>query len=108
MDCLFCKIVAKEIPATVVYEDEDVMVFPDIHPVKPTHLILIPKKHVAEFIAVEEPVMFGKLMQVAQRVIREHGLATNGYRISINGGGAQDVNHLHIHIMGPMVRGAKM
>lgn len=101
-DCIFCKIRDLEIPTEFVYEDEEVMVINDLHPVKPIHMIVIPKKHVAEFVAVEDLTIFQKLGEVAQRVIRERELTTKGYKLVINGGGSQEVDHLHIHIMGPM------
>lgn len=100
--CLFCKIRDKQIPASFVYEDENVMVFPDIHPQKPVHLLIVPKQHVSEFVAIVDPQLFRKLGIVIQRMIREHLLEKNGHQIRINGGGYQDVNHLHIHLLGPM------
>ncbi len=101
-DCLFCKIRERKIPATFVYEDEDVMVFPDIHPLKPVHLLIVPKKHVSEFLVVDDHALFGKLGKVVQQMIREKDLEKKGYRITINGGGLQDVDHLHMHLTGPM------
>ena len=101
-DCIFCKIREKLIPAKLLYEDEDVMGFADIHPVRPVHLLIVPKKHVQEFITVDEPDLFGKLFIVVQRMIQREGLKDRGYRIVINGGGAQIVQHLHIHLMGPL------
>lgn len=101
MDCIFCKIANKEIEKKFYYEDDDVMVFPDMHPVRPVHLLIVPKQHVAELIAVEDPELFKKLFVVVQRMISREGLRDKGYRITINGGGAQLVNHLHIHLTGP-------
>lgn len=101
-DCIFCKIRDGKIPANFVYQDEDVMVFPDIHPVKPIHLLIIPKKHIKEFLVLEEYHLLEKLGKVIQRMIREKGLEDKGYRIMMNGGGHQDVDHLHIHLTGPM------
>lgn len=106
-DCLFCKIVRKEIPATIVYEDEEVLVFPDIHPKKPVHLLTIPKKHVSEFVAVENHELFSHLTKAIQKMIKEQGLEDKGYQIRINGGGHQDINHLHIHLLGPMGKPAE-
>src|SRR4051794_5412322 len=103
MDCLFCKIREKEIPAKFVYEDDEVMVFPDIHPQKPVHLLIVPKKHVSEFLVVDDHELFAKLGKVIQQMIREKNLETSGYKIMINGGGLQDVDHLHMHLMGPMM-----
>src|SRR2546430_12100662 len=101
-DCIFCKIATKEITKDFLYEDEDVMVFPDIHPVRPIHLLIIPKKHITDLLAVESPVLFEKLFIVVKKMILEHELTQKGYRVTINGGGAQIVQHLHIHLVGPM------
>lgn len=101
-ECIFCKIVRKEIPATFVYEDDQVVAFPDVHPVKPVHMLVIPKKHVDEFIAVEDHELFKHIGKAVQTIIKENDLETKGYKIMINGGGHQDINHLHVHIMGPM------
>src|SRR5688572_27464373 len=102
MDCIFCKLRDKQVPAKILYEDEDVLVFPDIHPVRPVHLLIIPKQHVQELLLVEEPVLFQKLFTVVQNMIKREGLSDKGYRVTVNGGGAQYVNHLHIHLTGPV------
>lgn len=101
-DCIFCKIARKEIPKEFIYEDEEIMVFPDLVPIKPIHLLIIPKRHVAEFLAVDDIVLFSKLGQVIQNMIKRYELVDKGYRITSNGGGAQVINHLHIHLMGPI------
>lgn len=108
MDCIFCKIASKEIPKEFTYHDEDVVVFPDINPVKPIHLLIVSKKHISEFLEIKEPALFMKLFTVVQRMIREHALQDKGYRLVVNGGGAQVVNHLHIHLMGPLGKGVLM
>jgi histidine triad (HIT) family protein len=102
MDCIFCKIANKEIEKKFLYEDDEVMVFPDIHPVRPVHLLIIPKQHIPELYAVQNPVLFQKILTVAQNMIKREGLKDKGYRITINGGGAQFVNHLHVHLTGPL------
>lgn len=107
-NCIFCKIANKEIEKKFIYEDDDVMVFPDIHPVRPVHLLVIPKKHVPEFIAVEDSTLLQKLMTIAQNMVKREGLTDKGYRIVMNGGGAQVVPHLHIHVMGPLTKTAAM
>lgn len=107
-DCVFCKIARKEIPKEFTYEDEDVMVFPDLHPVKPVHLLIVPKQHVAEFAAVEDPALFQKLGLVVQKMIHTNELQTKGYRIVVNGGGAQLIDHLHIHLLGPISKTATL
>lgn len=101
-ECIFCKIVAKQLPAKVLYEDDDVIVFPDIHPVRQVHLLVIPKQHIQELISVEDPQLLVKLLAVVQNMIAREGLKDKGYRVSMNGGGAQIVQHFHIHLMGPM------
>lgn len=101
-DCVFCAIVAKQIPAEVVYEDEQVLAFRDIQPVAPTHILVIPKRHVASLQAIDsrdEPLL-GRLLNVANQVADSAGLA--GYRVAINVGeeGGQVVPHLHLHVIG--------
>lgn len=108
MDCIFCKIANKEVPKEFIYEDEAVMVFPDLNPVRQVHLLIVPKAHVAELYAVDEPVLFQQVFQVAQNMIKREGLTDKGYRIVVNGGGAQLVNHLHVHLMGPINKTATL
>ena len=102
-DCIFCKIVENVIPSTKVYEDDEVLVFKDIHPSAPVHLLLIPKKHIARLseAAAEDQPLLGKMMLVASQVARENG-STDGFRTIINDGrvGRQDVFHLHMHVLG--------
>ena len=102
-ECIFCKIANKEIPKEFTYEDKNIMVFPDIHPVKPIHLLVVPKKHIAEFVALNDQKLFHELTLVLQKMIKKSKLGKTGHRIVINGGGLQEVNHLHIHLMGPML-----
>jgi len=101
-DCIFCKIAKKEIPKEFTYEDEDIMVFPDIKPIKPIHLLIIPKTHIKELHVLDNAVLFEKLGRVIQQMILKMQLENKGYRVVINGGGAQLVDHLHIHLMGPV------
>lgn len=101
-DCIFCRIARHEVPKAFTYEDEDIMVFPDINPVKPIHLLVIPKKHIPEFHVLDDPVLFEKIGAVILQMIVKMDLQNKGYRVVINGGGAQVVDHLHIHLMGPM------
>ena len=100
MDCIFCKIRERVIPKEFTYEDEGVMVFPDIHPIKPVHLLVVLKKHVEDFLDVK-PEDLNKLTDTAKKLIKEKGLEGKGYRLGINGGGAQIIEHLHIHLMSP-------
>jgi histidine triad (HIT) family protein len=112
-NCIFCKIVAKQIPSSVVYEDEDVLAFKDINPAAPVHLLLIPKLHVSTLSdsTEEHTVLLGKLLALAPKLAAEHGIAvkqdadgqrSGGYKTLINTGpdGGQEVYHLHLHVYG--------
>ena len=101
-NCIFCKIALHIEPKEFTYEDEDVMVFPDIHPVRPTHLLIVPKKHIIDFLELENEVIWNKIREVAQNMIRQFNLTETGYKLSLNGGGAQQIDHFHVHLMGPM------
>jgi histidine triad (HIT) family protein len=101
-DCIFCKIASKEIPKDFTYEDEEIMVFPDIKPLKPIHLLVIPKSHIKELHVLDNPALFEKIGSVIQQMILKMQLENKGYRVVINGGGAQLVDHLHVHILGPI------
>jgi len=103
VDCLFCKIVEGKIPANRLYEDDLCIAFPDINPQAPTHLLILPKQHIAsqaKAIAEHTPLL-GHLMAVAAELARSRKL-DRGYRVVINTGedGGQTVNHLHLHLLG--------
>ncbi|MCU0933142.1 MAG: histidine triad nucleotide-binding protein [Thiobacillaceae bacterium] len=102
-DCIFCKIVAGEIPCRKLYEDEDVLAFHDIHPVAPVHFMLIPKAHVASLAECDQSHrdVLGKILLLAPKLAREQGLS-DGFRTVINTGrgGGQEVFHLHVHVIG--------
>ena len=102
MNCIFCKIRDGEIAKEFTYQDEDVMVFPDIRPSKPIHLLIIPKKHVTDYLKLDDNRLANRLREVAHKMIRENKLENKGYKLSINGGGYQIIDHLHIHLLGPM------
>ena len=103
MDCLFCKIVAGEIPSTKVYEDEKVLAFRDIAPMAPTHILVIPKEHIASVNGVteENAGVVAHIFTVIPKIAEAEGL-TNGYRVVSNCGAdaGQTVHHLHFHILG--------
>lgn len=101
MDCIFCKIARHEIPKEFTYEDDSVMVFPDIHPLKPIHLLIVPKTHIATFSHLTDDTLLGRMRKIIQEMIRKENLEGKGYRIVLNGGGAQAVDHLHFHLTGP-------
>ncbi|MBD0321318.1 MAG: histidine triad nucleotide-binding protein [Gemmatimonadetes bacterium] len=103
-DCIFCKIAAGEIPSKLVYEDDAVVAFPDIHPAAPVHLLVVPRKHVQSVahLADSDGELAGRLMLVARTVAEQAGIAQTGYRVVINVGdeGGQTVPHLHVHVIG--------
>ncbi|MFL5607697.1 MAG: histidine triad nucleotide-binding protein [Gemmatimonadaceae bacterium] len=100
--CLFCRIVRKEIPATIVWEDAHSLAFRDIDPKAPTHVLVIPKVHVASLNEATDPTMLGRLMFAAREIAAEEGIAESGYRVVVNtgAGAGQTVFHLHLHLLG--------
>lgn len=103
MNCIFCKIVAGEIPAQKVFEDEDLLAFRDIHPKAPLHLLVIPKKHIESMagLAEADTQVMGRMMVLAGRLAAENG-SPDGFRTVVNTGrvGRQEVYHLHMHLLG--------
>jgi len=101
-DCIFCKIANKEIPKEFTLETGQVVVFPDIHPVAPVHLLIVPKKHIKEFgkLGKADQKIWEEMVMVLHKLIKKYGLINKGYRIVTNGGGAQAIDHFHIHLMG--------
>jgi len=103
MDCVFCKIRDRIIPKEFSYEDDEVMVFPDIHPRKPIHLLIVPKTHVEDYLEFNDSDLSAKVKLVVNKMIVEQKLEDGkGYRVSVNGGGAQVIRHVHFHLMGPV------
>lgn len=103
-DCIFCKIIKKEIPSTVVYEDEEILAFRDINPVTPVHILVIPKKHIKSLVEIQredEPVL-GRIYTVINEIARKEGILEKGFRVVVNCGedGGQEVGHLHFHLLG--------
>ena len=101
-DCIFCKIINLEIPSNKIFEDEDVVVFHDIHPIAPVHFLIVPKLHIESLASVEasHQALLGKMMLLAPKLSAEQGL--EGFRTMINTGreGGQEVFHIHIHVFG--------
>ncbi len=108
MDCLFCKIIAGQIPSRQVYQDKQCFAFADIHPQAPIHFLIVPRKHVPSLAETteEHEALIGHLHVVAAELAREHGLS-KGYRTVINTGpdGGQTVDHLHVHLLGGRAMG---
>ena len=103
-DCIFCKIASGEIPAKIVYRDDEVFAFPDINPITPVHILVLPIKHIASLAEMtdKDTPLVGKMVRAANQIAREQGIAKSGYRLTINSGAdaGQLVPHLHIHLMG--------
>jgi len=103
-DCIFCKIITGEIPADIVYRDNDIIAFRDINPVAPTHLLIIPCKHIISLTEMPEAdfSIVDKMLRIANRLAEEEQIAESGYRLAINCGkhGGQEVLHLHLHLIG--------
>ena len=102
--CVFCKIRDREIPKEFDYEDDDVMVFPDLNPNKPVHVLVVAKKHIEDFADLNDKELLFKIKQTIDKVVKDQKLNDKGYRVSVNGGGAQLINHLHFHVTGPIGR----
>lgn len=100
-DCLFCKIINKEIPAKVLYESESVVAFPDIKPAADIHILIVPKKHFANIKQVKNnEQILSQIYQAVDRLVEDNNLDDNLYRIVVNGGKAQHIPHLHFHLLG--------
>ncbi|HEY57421.1 MAG TPA: histidine triad nucleotide-binding protein [Anaerolineae bacterium] len=103
-DCIFCKIIAGEIPSKKVYQDERVTAFHDINPVAPVHILIVPNEHIASVNEVElgQEALLGHLFVVARQIAEAQGIAENGYRLIVNTGphAGQVVFHLHMHLLG--------
>jgi len=103
-DCIFCRIVAGEIPATVVAEDDQVLAFEDISPEAPVHILVIPKMHIHNSSTVEatDEALVGHLVRVGCQAAAEQGIAESGFRLVLNNGAdaGEAVNHLHLHVLG--------
>jgi histidine triad (HIT) family protein len=103
-DCLFCRIIERELPSEVVFEDDDFLAFRDISPQSPTHVLVIPKRHVPTMndLAEADADLLGRLLLRARTLARAEGIDESGYRLVINCNpdGGQTVYHLHVHLMG--------
>ncbi len=101
-DCIFCKIIRKEIPSNIVYESEDIVAFPDINPAADTHILIVPKKHMTgvQDLTKADGSLLANVYLVVNKFVKEYNLGSDSYRISVNGGKAQHVPHLHFHLLG--------
>ena len=103
-DCVFCQIVAGKVPSEIIYRDEEVIAFRDIEPMAPTHLIIIPKRHIPSLTHLSEAELplIGHMVNIANQLAKREGIAESGYRLVVNCGeeGGQLVPHLHMHLLG--------
>jgi len=104
MNCLFCRIVKKEIPSKIVYEDERVLAFEDINPQAPIHILVIPKKHISTSLEIksDDNELVGYMFQVANKIAKEKNIAERGFRLLMNCNreSGQTVFHIHLHLLG--------
>lgn len=110
--CIFCKIINKEISAEIVYEDEEIIAFKDIHPITPVHILVIPKKHIESVMEIkeEDKEVIGKTYLVINKIAKEQGIDKKGFRVIANCGedGGQEVKHIHFHLLGGKKLGSKL
>jgi len=103
-ECLFCRIVAGDIPAAIVHQDDEIVAFRDINPQAPTHVLLIPRKHVRSLadLWTDDDALIGRLVRVAAQIAESEGIASQGYRLVANTGrqAGQSVDHVHFHLLG--------
>ena len=111
-DCIFCKIINKEIPSEIIYEDEEIISFKDINPAAPVHVLVIPKKHIEKItdLKQEDEAVIGKIFTAINKVAEKVGVAEEGFRVIANCGenGGQEVKHIHFHILGGKKLGEKI
>jgi len=104
MDCVFCKIASGELPSPFLYQDKEVVAFPDLHPQAPVHVIIIPQKHIQSLnqLADDEMPLLFHMIKAAQQVAKDKGIFDKGYKLVINTGkeGGQVIQHLHLHLLG--------
>lgn len=104
MSCIFCRVAAGEVPSNKLYEDDDIVAFSDISPQAPTHVLVIPKRHIPSIadITQDDADLVGRLFLVGNEIARSQGIAEGGYRLVINSGpnAGQAVDHIHLHVLG--------
>jgi histidine triad (HIT) family protein len=104
MSCIFCKIIKKEIPADIIFEDEDVIAFKDVKPIAPVHVLVIPKKHIVSVADANDSdiLLMGKLIMAAKKIAEDLKISNKGYKllIRVGKGGGQEVDHIHLHLLG--------
>ena len=111
-DCIFCKIINKEIPSEIIYEDDEIISFRDINPAAPVHVLVIPKKHIEKLtdLTEDDELLIGKIYTAINKVAKKGGVYEEGFRVIANCGenGGQEVKHIHFHILGGKRLGDKI
>ncbi|MDO8579198.1 MAG: histidine triad nucleotide-binding protein [Dehalococcoidales bacterium] len=111
-DCIFCRIADGKIKSNILYQDEELLAFPDINPLAPTHILIIPRKHIASVaeMPTQDAHLIGDMAKLAKKLAGDNGIAEKGFRLVINNGpeGGQGVNHLHMHLLGGRQLGSKL
>lgn len=111
-DCIFCKIIKREIPSNIVYEDDEIIAFNDISPAAPIHILVIPKKHISSLVELEkeDELLIGRIYSVINEIAEKQGVKEKGYRVIVNCGkdGGQEVGHLHFHLLAGTQLGEKI
>lgn len=104
VNCIFCRIIAKDIPSKIIYEDDNLIAFEDVNPQAPTHTLIIPRKHIPTIndLREEDTTLIGELIQKAKEIAADKGLSEDGYRLVFNcqEGAGQTVFHIHLHLLG--------
>ena len=104
MDCLFCKIIKGEIPTEIIWQDNEIFAFKDIHPLAPTHILIIPKKHIPSIVELQgsDEKLMGKMIMAAKMLAEKQGIAKDGYKLLFRVGshGGQEIPHIHLHLLG--------
>jgi histidine triad (HIT) family protein len=111
-DCIFCRIADGKMKSNILYQDDEIVAFPDINPLAPVHILIVPREHIASLaeMSAEDTAIIGGMAKVANQLAKSKGIAENGYRLVINCGreGGQGVDHLHMHLLGGRQLGSKL
>lgn len=111
-DCIFCKIIKREVPGDIIYEDDEIVAFKDINPVTPIHILVVPKKHIEKLtdLTVEDEQVIGKIYTVINKIAKDSNINEQGFRVIVNCGedGGQVVGHVHFHLLGGKKLGVKI
>lgn len=111
-ECVFCKIIKREIPSNIVYEDDRVIAFYDVNPAAPIHILVVPKKHIETLLDVseEDGDLISYIYKIINKIAKDEGFADNGFRVIANCGGdsGQEVKHIHFHVLAGKKLGAKI